>query len=78
MRIRNADSTSRPLAFVFVVVGAVAIEDGDEGDGGCAADEEIVDPLGKVEGDVVGVCVVARAELVGDVLVADEADDARE
>ena len=68
----------RAFAFGFVVGGAVAVEDGDEGDGGGAADEEVVDPLGEVEGYVVGVGVVAGAELVGDVLVADEADDSGE
>ena len=72
------DDGEGALAFGFVVVGAVAVEDGDEGDGGGAADEEVVDPLGEVEGDVVGVGVVACAEFVGDVLVADEADDSGE
>ena len=60
------------------LLDAVAVEDGDEGDGGGSADEEVVDPFGEIEGDVVGVGVVACAELVGDVLVADEADDAGE
>src|SRR5271170_1012535 len=63
------------LAFGFVVGGAIAVEDGDEGDGGGSADEEVIEQLGEDEGDVVGVGVVACAELVGDVLVADEADD---
>jgi hypothetical protein len=72
------DDGEGAFAFGFVVGGAVAVEDGDEGDGGCAADEEVVDPLGEVEGYVVGVGVVACAEFVGDVLVADEADDAGE
>ncbi len=72
------DDGEGALAFGFVVVGAVAVEDGDEGDGGGSADEEVVDPLGEVEGYVVGVGVVACAELVGDVLVADKADDAGE
>ena len=72
------DDGEGALAFGFVVVGAVAVEDGDEGDGGCSADEEVVDELGEVEGYVVGVGVVACAEFVGDELVADEADDAGE
>ena len=72
------DDGERSLAFGLVVVGAIAFEDGDEGDGGCAADEKVVDELGEVEGYVIGVGVVACAELVGDELVADEADDARE
>ena len=72
------DDGEGAFAFGFVVVGAIAVEDGDEGDGGGSADEEIVDPLGEVEGYVVGVGVVACAEFVGDVLVADQADDARE
>ncbi len=72
------DDGEGAFAFGFVVGGAVAVEDGDEGDGCCAADEEVVDPLGEVEGHVVGVGVVASAEFVGDVLVADEADDSGE
>ncbi len=72
------DDGKRAFAFGLVVVSAIAVEDGDEGDGGCAADEEVADPLGQIEGDVVGVRAVACAELVGDVLVAHQADDARE
>ena len=72
------DDGESSLAFGFVVVGAVAVEDGDKGDGGGTADEEVVDPLGEIEGHVVGVGVVAGAEFVGDVLVADEADDSGE
>ncbi len=72
------DDGEGAFAFGFVVVGAVALEDGDEGDGGRSADEEIVDELGEVEGYVVGVGAVACAEFVGDELIADEADDSRE
>ncbi len=72
------DDGERSLAFALVVVGAVALEDGDEGDGSCPADEEVVDEFGEVKGYVVSVGIVACAELVGDELIADEADDARE
>ncbi len=69
------DDGEGAFAFGLVVVGAVALEDGDEGDGGGSTDEEVVDQFGEEEGYVVGVGVMTRSELVGDVLVADEADD---
>jgi hypothetical protein len=64
------DDGEGSLAFGLVVLGAVAVEDGDEGDGGCAADEQVVDPLGEVEGNVVCVGGVSGSETPGDVLIA--------
>ena len=72
------DDGEGAFAFELVVVGTVALENSDEGDRGGAADEEVVDELGEIEGYVVGVGVVACAELVGDELIANEADDAGE
>ena len=71
------DDGERALTFHLVVIGTVAVENGDEGDGGGAADEEVVDEFGEVEGDVVGVGVMADAESVGDELFAQETEYAR-
>lgn len=57
---------------------AIAGEDGDEGDGSGTADEEAGDEVGKLEGDVVSVRCGAGAEGVGDVFIANEADNAGE
>ena len=65
---RSAPSSSPALA--------VAVEDGDDGDGGGAADEEVVDEVGEGEGGLVGVLLDARAPDVVDVLDADEREEA--
>ena len=54
---------------------AVAVEDGDEGDAGYAADEEVADHVGKLEGGGVGVGQVACAEDVGNVFGADQGEN---
>jgi len=71
------DDRERAFPFHLVVIGAVAVEDRDEGDGGGSADEEIVDKFGKKEGYVVGVGLGASSEAVGDELFAHKSDDAR-
>ena len=43
------DDGERAIAAFFVAGLAVAVEDGDEGDGGCAADEEVVEEVGEGE-----------------------------
>ena len=43
------------VAAVFVAGFAIAVEDGNEGDGGGAADEEVVEEVGEGEGGAVGV-----------------------
>ena len=72
------DDGERALPFVFVVVGAIPFKDGDEGDGSRSAYEEVVDQLWEIKSCVVGVGTVGCAEFVGDILLADEANDAGE
>ena len=74
--VRMTERARSPASVLAAL--AVAGEDGDEGDGGGAADEQGGDEVGELEGDVVGVGGGAGAEGVGDVLIADEADHAGE
>jgi len=63
----------------FVVAGlTIAVEDGDEGDGGGAADEEVVEEVGESEGGAVGVLRGSCSEEGVDVADADEREDAGE
>ena len=66
------------VAALFVAGFAVAVEDGDEGDGGCSADEEVGEEVGEFEGGAVGVLGDAGAEEEVDVFDADEGEDSRE
>ena len=65
-------------AFSFAACVAVTGEDGDEGDGGCSADEEVGDHVGQNEGGVECVSFRAAAEGERDVLHAHKAHQARE
>ena len=72
------DDGERAVCALFVAGVAVAVEDGDEGDGGYSADEEVAEHVGELEGGVVGVGGLAGAEDVVDVFCADEAEDSGE
>src|ERR1035438_10190051 len=50
--------------------------DGDEGDGGGASGDDVVEPVGEGEGGYVGGGLLAGTEGVGDVGLADVSDDA--
>src|SRR5271165_709998 len=52
--------------------------DGDECDGGGAAGDDVVEPVGQGEGGYVGVGLLSGTKGVGDVGLADVSDDARE
>ncbi len=72
------DDGERALAVGFAAGIAVAGEDGDEGDGGRAADEEVGDHVGQREGGEEGIGLHAAAEEPGDVEIAHQAEDAGE
>jgi hypothetical protein len=57
---------------------AIACEDGDEGDGGRAADEEVGDHVGQDEGGIESIGLHAATEEPDDVFDAHQADDARQ
>ena len=66
------------VAPFFVAGFAVAVEDGDERDGGGAADEEVGEQVREFEGGAVGVLGDAGAEERVDVFDADESEHAGE
>ena len=69
------DYRQRDLTLFISALLAIATEDCDEADGCGAAHEQIVHQVRQVEGDVVRVRLGTGAEGIGDIFVADEADD---
>jgi hypothetical protein len=72
------DDGERAVAPFFVAGFAIAIEDGDERDGGCATDEEIGEQIGEFKRCAVGVLRDSGAEQGVDVFDADEGKDTGE
>ena len=72
------DDGERTLALGFAPGLAIAGEDGDEGDGGRAADQEIRDHVGQDKGGIESVGLDAAAEEPSDIFDAHQPDDARE
>ena len=70
------DDGERAVAALFVAGLAIAVEDGDERDGGRTADEEVGEQVGKLEGGLVGVLLGPGAPELVDDLDADEAEQA--
>jgi hypothetical protein len=71
------DDGERSVAAFFVARFAVPVEDGDEGDGGGSADEEVGEEIGEFEGGAVGILGDACAEEDVNVFDADEGQDSR-
>lgn len=66
------------LRVLLAFFGEKSRIDGDECDGGGAAGDDVVEPVGQGESGDVGVGHLSGAESVGDVGLADVSDDARE
>ena len=71
------DDRERAVAAVFAATLAIAVEDSDERDGGCTADEEVGEQVGKLEGGLVGVLLGTGAPELVDDLDADQTKQAR-
>jgi len=69
------DDGEGSVASFFVAGFAIAVEDRDQRYGGCAADEEVGEQVGKLEGCAIGVLCDARAEEGVDVFDADECEE---
>ncbi len=72
------DDGEGALAIGLAAGVAIAGEDGDKGDGGRAADEEVGDHVGQHEGGIEGVGCHAAAKEPHNVLHPDKANDARQ
>jgi hypothetical protein len=72
------DDGERALAFGVASLFAIPCEDGDERDGGRAADEEVGDHVGQDEGGIESIGFHAATEEPDDVFDAHQADDARQ
>jgi hypothetical protein len=72
------DDGERAVCAGFVSLGAIAVEDGDHGDGDDASDEEVGEHVGELEGGVVSVGDGAGAEDTVDVPGADESQNSGE
>ena len=68
----------RAVAFGLAALLAIAGEDGDKGDGGRAADEEIGDHVGQDESGIEGIGLSAAAEEPDNVLDPYQSDEARQ
>ena len=72
------DDRESLLRFSFALLREEAGVDRDKSNGGRASSDDVIQPVRKRESGNVSIHLSAGAELVGDVRLADESDDARE